>query len=282
MSNYSRSICIALLLTLAGYGLFRFGQDNLPDRIIEFAHPAPAHKAAAAENPLPPSLTVTVPILMYHHVGDTPPNSDAIRRDLTVGAGDFEAQVAWLAAHQYHSVTLQEVYQATHSRGALPDKPVVFTFDDGYTDALDNAVPILRRYGFTGSFAIITKFPGLPGYASWDEIRSAQAQGMEMVSHTTDHFDGGNSKFTYEFIKQDLTESQNDLKKNLGVETKILIYPYGHYTSDYIRAARETGFVMGLTVAFGKQASALNLMTTPRVRVHGKESLDRFIELVAR
>ncbi len=218
---------------------------------------------------------------MYHHIGDLPANADGFRRDLTVSVTDFKTQVTWLSDQGYHSVTLEQVYQATQNRFNLPTKPVVFTFDDGYEDAVTNVPTILRAQGFTGSFGIITRYAGQPEYATWDQIRGAQAQGMEIVSHTQDHFDGSSYKYNYEFIKQNLAGSQADLAHELGIPAHILIYPYGHFTNDYIRAAQEDGFDMALTVAFGNRVNPANLMQVPRVRVHGDETMERFIEILA-
>src|SRR5258708_2548039 len=47
-----------------------------------------------------------IPILMYHHVGDFPPDANAIRRDLTISTQNFTTEVEWLAQQKYHTVTL--------------------------------------------------------------------------------------------------------------------------------------------------------------------------------
>jgi len=300
MKRYAGNIALILaapaiaLLAIALFGLFKVGLAPGPEasaRTFAAAHPGPAKseaeisKAGALPESLPavsakPEHGLLVPILMYHHVGDYPQNADPVRRDLTVSTADFSAEMAWLAQQKYHTVTLAAVYAAASGGSPLPDKPIAITFDDGYSDVFMNAVPVLLKYGFVGSFAVITKFPGLPDYASWNDIRQAQKQGMEIVSHTQDHFDGGNPEFNYDFIKSDLLGSRRDLRENLGSDTNILVYPFGHYTADYIRAAHDSGFVMGLTVAFGKRVDPANLMATPRVRVHGQETMEKFQELL--
>lgn len=223
---------------------------------------------------------LSVPILMYHHVGSEPENSDGVRHDLTVSGTDFETEVAWLSRSGYASVTLDQIYQAIQGNFVLPKKPVVVTFDDGYSDVFETAVPILQKYSFIGSFAVIGGFVGNPDYATWDQIRRAKEMGMEIVSHTYDHFDGSNPKYDKEFIQKNLELSLETLDKNVGKVPRILVYPYGHYTPLYIETAKEVGFVMGLTVHFGKTVDPANLLETPRVRVHGGESLERFVENV--
>ncbi len=217
----------------------------------------------------------TLPILMYHHVGILPEHADAIRQDLTVSPQDFEKQVAWLAHNGYSSVTLEQFLQSQEAGPPLPKKAVVLTFDDGYKDVFDLAVPILKKYNFIGSFAIITRYVGNPDYATWEQISLAQSLGMEIVSHTQNHFDGKDPKYSSQFITDNLAGSLADLSLH-GIVTRVLIYPYGHYTPLYIKQAMEAGFAMGLTVHFGKVLDLANLMEVPRLRVHGKQDFIAF------
>ncbi|MFA5990744.1 MAG: polysaccharide deacetylase family protein [Candidatus Doudnabacteria bacterium] len=236
--------------------------------------------------PLPetPGQRVKLPILMYHHIGALPEKATSLRKDLTVSTEDFETQVKWLAKNGYHTISLKDLYNYSLGKFILPEKPIIFTFDDGYQDVFVNAIPILKKYGFVGSFAIITQYPGTQNgdniYASWDDITSAYLTGNEIVSHTQDHFDGSNPKYSSEFIHKNLCASKTDIKDRLGLDTNILIYPYGHYTAQYIKEAKSCGFDLGITVHEGNKINPKNLMEIPRVRVHGNETLEKFIQLL--
>jgi len=235
--------------------------------------------------PVPPSAiengrTITLPILMYHHVGSLPQVADKTQADLTVPTANFASQVKWLSDNGYKSITLKDLYLFSLGKFTIPKKPVVFTFDDGYQDVFTNAIPILKQFGYTGSFGIITQKPGTVAgnntYASWEVIAQAYLNGQEIVSHTQNHFDGSNPKFTADYIYQNLSGSVMDIKKNLGFTTNILIYPYGHYTDTYIEQAKKAGFIMGITVHEGNEINLDNLFELPRVRVHGAETLEEF------
>lgn len=227
---------------------------------------------------------LNVLILMYHHIGPLPNNANELRKDLTVSAENFELQTAWLKGQGYESVSLNELFDYFKTGKTLPKKPVIFTFDDGYEDALTYAPPILKRFGYKGDFGIITQFTGISlgdnQYASWQEIHGAKALGMEMVSHTQDHFDGTDKKYTDSFILRNLKDSQKDLKDNLGANFPILIYPFGLYDARYLGLVRQAGFEMGITTKHGQLANAEKLLETPRIRVHGGESLEKFIEAI--
>ena len=237
--------------------------------------------------PLPPKgQSVKVPILMYHHVGSLPAAPNVIRKDLTVSAADFEEQVKWLFDSGYTSIQLQDLYNFSKGQFRLPKKPVIFTFDDGYRDVFENAIPILKKYGFTGSFGIITQYPhtvsGDNFYASWEQISAAQAAGNEIVCHTQNHFDGLSPKYNSEYIFQNLSGCQQDIVDHLGAVEPILIYPYGRYNESYIKEANRAGIIMGLTVHEGDAINLDDLMEIPRVRVHGKEDFEKFKRLAAK
>lgn len=225
-----------------------------------------------------------IPILMYHHVGTPPANADAVSRGLTVSSGDFETQIKWLKEGGYNSISLNDIYLYSLGKILLPKNPVIFTFDDGYDDVFINAVPILKKYNFTGNFGIITQFPGTTSgtntYAGWDAIKLAANEGMEIVCHTQNHFDGLSPKFDAAYIFQNLSGCQKDLNDHLGLTMPILIYPYGHYNSTYLEQSRKAGFVMGVTVREGNVINLDDLMQLPRIRIHSSQDFEKFKEQI--
>jgi len=221
---------------------------------------------------------------MYHHIGQAPATANGVHRGLTVSAEDFETQVKWLFENGYKSVHLLDILSMTEGKFIMPRKAVIFTFDDGYQDVFQNAIPILQKYGFTGSFGIISQWAGTVSgdnvYASWDQIKTAASQNMEIVCHTQNHFDGSNPKFNADYIFQNLSGCQQDIKNYLGSAEPVLIYPYGHYNAQYREQARKVGFTMGVTVHEGNIINIDNLMEIPRVRLHSHEDFELFKKLI--
>ena len=237
--------------------------------------------------PVPPKdRQLKLPILMYHHIGEPPAHAGKIREDLTVSVEDFQQQMKWLKDHEYQSIKFSDLYKYTLGEIKLPKKPVIISFDDGYQDAFDNAVPILKAENLNGSFAIITQYPsthsGTNFYVDWQEIKTAMNDGMEMVSHTQDHFDGKNPKYSEDFISNNLKGSISDIKDHLNFTTNVLIYPYGRYTPKYIELAKQAGFKLGITVHTGNMVNLDNLMEIPRVRIHRTTSLEQFAKAVGK
>ena len=77
----------------------------------------------------------------------------------------FDEICGWLAAW-YHVLPLDDAVDRL-ARGALPARALAITFDDGYADNHDLAVPILRKHGLCATFFIATGF--LDGGRMWND-----------------------------------------------------------------------------------------------------------------
>jgi len=73
---------------------------------------------------------------------------------------------------------------------AIPDRLVVLTFDDSVKSHYTVARPILKKYGFGGTFFITEGFnfaKNKKDYMTWKEIRGLHDDGFEIGNHTRDH-----------------------------------------------------------------------------------------------
>jgi peptidoglycan/xylan/chitin deacetylase (PgdA/CDA1 family) len=92
-------------------------------------------------------------ILMYHSVVEDPNLTDhvlGVSRD----RASFEAHMEILARH-FSPVAIDEVTQFAKSSRELPRRAVAVTFDDGFADNYEVALPILNRYGIPAAFYIM-------------------------------------------------------------------------------------------------------------------------------
>jgi peptidoglycan/xylan/chitin deacetylase (PgdA/CDA1 family) len=92
-------------------------------------------------------------ILMYHSVMPDPASQVDSLGSIIHSESDFRAQMEMLA-RDYHPVSLDEVVDGLNSRKGLPSRSVVVTFDDGYTDNSEVAMPILNHFGIPATFYV--------------------------------------------------------------------------------------------------------------------------------
>jgi len=252
--------------------------------VFLFAHPAAKNSVVIKPAEIP---TVRVPILMYHHVGflantDQGIKYDQIAEDLTVSPADFEAQVIYLKDGGYQTVSLHQVYNALVKDEKLPPKSIVFTFDDGYKDVFVNAIPILQKYGLSGTFAIATELLGRPSYAVWDDVIAAKNDGMEIVSHTENHLDLTNSIYSQDDLHREIFGSKQILEQKLATPIDFFVYPYGHHNPRVEQMVKDAGYKMAFGTAYGLDVSENNLFAEPRVRVHGQDGLEKLKRILER
>ena len=226
------------------------------------------------------SPTLSVPILMYHYINEAPAGADIYREDLSVSPLDFRAQMAYLAEEGFNTIDLYDLILAVTDKRALPSKPVILTFDDGYVDAYLNAYPILEEFDLMGNFFIPTEFVdrGFPDYMSWEMIEEMSAAGHRMESHSKTHPDlRGKS---YDDLIWELLGSQETLAAHIGYTPRFFVYPSGRYEEATIEALRELDFWGALTTAGGKWHSFENRYEWARLRMRNTTVLAEFISMV--
>lgn len=222
------------------------------------------------------SREATVPILMYHHVGEPPPGVDAIRRDLTVLPEQFEAQLAYLAEEGYQTIHLSDLILHLQMGHPLPPKPIVITLDDGYHDAFTNAYPSLEKYGFVATFFIIT---GLADehreeYLSWSEIKTLHAAGMEIGSHTYSHPDLRGQP--YDYVVWQVLGSKEAIEARIKEPVRLFAHPSGKYDQQVIEVLKATGFWGAVAVSQGAHQSSDRIFGLQRIRVRGSYNMYDF------
>ena len=221
-----------------------------------------------------PSLrTIRVPILMYHYVSVPPLDADKYRLDLSVTPDAFETQMEYLAINGFHPIRLADLSDYLLRGTPLPDKPIVLTFDDGYTDNYTNAFRILKQYNFPATFFIISQFveENRWGYVSWAQLDEMAKHGMEIGSHTRTHPDL--YKRTLAFQTNQIAGSKQMLEERLGTPVVSFAYPSGKYDATTKSVLRSAGYLGAVTEIQGTRQSSEKLFELQRVRIRGSYSV---------
>jgi peptidoglycan/xylan/chitin deacetylase (PgdA/CDA1 family) len=208
---------------------------------------------------------------MYHYLSTPPDNADAIRLDLSVPPDRFEQQVAYFAAQGFQTVKMQTLYDAVSKGTPLPPRSVVFTFDDGYEDAYLNAMPILQKYHFIGTFFVITGFVGRPGYLTWGEIVEMAKAGMDIESHSVTHIPMRGK--TVEVLQREMGQSKRALEQMIGQPVNFFCYPSGQYDALAMTVLQESGYLAATTTRGGVWENEALPFEWPRIRIHGHDQL---------
>lgn len=203
------------------------------------------------------------PILEYHQVTDEV--LDPVYEVYNVPPAEFAAQLDYLQAEGYTTITLQDFMRVVHGKGTLPEKPIILTFDDGYKDNYTEMLPILEAHGMTAVVYVITNELGKAGYMTVDELKDMQRRGLEIGSHTSDHLPlTSQNKITQ---RRQIHESKIFLEWS-GLQTIYsLSYPNGAFNSELEELLREENYLTAVTGEAGLNTIKTNPYELYRVHI---------------
>ena len=226
------------------------------------------------------SRTASVPILMYHYISTPPVATDKIRVGLSVTPEMFESQVKLLVDNGFTTITLLDLYEHLAVGKALPDKPIVLTFDDGYVDNYEHAFPILKKYRQIGTFFVLTGPADVkdPAYMSWEMVKAMSDAGMDIQLHSKDHVDLRHRR--YEDLVWQIIGGRQSIEGHTGKPVVFMAYPSGKYDSTVMKFLADNNFWGAVTTVSGRNHSLSDALTWTRIRVAGQLRLSDYAKLL--
>lgn len=197
-----------------------------------------------------------IPILMYHALSQ--PITPGFRR-WTLRPAVFEAHLAYLTGQGYRTVTVTELAERRRRGGAsLAGRLVALTFDDGYADFRDVALPMLERYDMTATLFVPTGYvggrsewmrgEGEGGRAllSWADLGEIAGRGIEIGAH-------GHTHPELDTLPPAELTAQARLPRKLledriGIPVRSMAYPFGHYDRRVRDAIAAAGYDAACTM----------------------------------
>lgn len=246
-----------------------------------------------------------IPVLMYHHLDNN------INNNAVISPENFENQIKTLKEEGYNAITAQKLYDYLNGKTTLPKNPVLITFDDGYLSNYEEAYPILKKYNMNAEFFIITSrilekdeknlYSNEIAKMNWDQLREMKDY-ISIQSHTSDlHYKlksaygrekGAISGPSYineeletqeeyeEKVKNDFYLSRKIIKEKLGYEPIAISYPFGDYSKDTIKIAKEAGFKMAFVINKKRFILGDNIYAISRITVNGNDTGEELINKI--
>lgn len=216
-----------------------------------------------------------VPILMYHVIASAP--AGETYPELWVPPARFAAQMRALADAGYEAVTLEQLTAGWDKGAALPERPIVVAFDDGYLSQSTNAGPVLQQLGWPGVLYLTLRNVGdsIPE----GSIRKLLRTGWELGAHTATHPDlrtldaGG--------LTRELDDVRTELRERFDRPVLAFCYPAGKYDASVIAAVKAAGYTTATTVDPGWAGPGTPRFELPRVRVDPTDTPAALLEKIA-
>jgi peptidoglycan/xylan/chitin deacetylase (PgdA/CDA1 family) len=262
-------------------------------------------------------------ILAYHRVAELE-DSTFGRLNLSATPASFVQQMRHVVKH-YRAVAMPEVLDAINRNVPVPERAVLISFDDAYTDFAEIAWPILKRFGLPATLFVPTAYPDHPertfwwerlyqafantcrtvlresplgplpltrpeerrrsllalikyvptrphdaamklvdavcaqlleqppscaSILSWNQLRQLANDGVTLGSHSRTH--PIMTQISPRQIREEIRQSQEDLKREIGFALPIFCYPNGDHNETVRKILRTEGISLGFTVLPGE------------------------------
>ncbi|HIU21785.1 MAG TPA: polysaccharide deacetylase family protein [Candidatus Limadaptatus stercorigallinarum] len=235
------------------------------------AFPAVSEKSAEADGGQPRDAhtedavqSVPLACVMYHNI------LKSRKGTYIVSPSQFEGDLAAYRAAGYTTVFPSEVADFVYGNGALPEKPLLVTFDDGRYNNMYYGLPLLLKYGAkavlcpVGAFSAFSTESGdhsNPNYShvTWGQMDELQKSGcFELGNHSYNMHryeprfgikrKAGESRAEYkEALRADAGRLQDEILRATGTLPVTYAYPFGAYCDDALAVLRSLGFRIFLT-----------------------------------
>lgn len=157
-------------------------------------------------------------VLAYHRINDEPDASYPFQEDTVSATPEmFRQQLAFLKRYCFVT-TFKELAHLVAANETIPDNTVIITFDDGYRDNYDIALPILSEFKLPAVVYVVT-----------ENIDSGQPFWFDILSYALIHAPNGrlsvlDGQHTFDISNENrklLRRSFGDLVRTLDDQARV-------------------------------------------------------------
>lgn len=178
-------------------------------------------------------------------------------------------------------VSLDEVLAAIEGDKPLPDKAVLITFDDGYADLYDYAMPLLSEFKFPAVVFMLARYVGRIGrtyseanypeapFLSAMQLREMNEAGIEIGSHGLWHVPL--SHLPLKEAEKEVRDSKQILSEILGKEVRAFSYPWGRagdFSDEHVKMVARVGYRIAFTMLHGLNSPPFHRFRLRRCHVY--------------
>jgi peptidoglycan/xylan/chitin deacetylase (PgdA/CDA1 family) len=215
---------------------------------------------------------------MYHglHTGIRPG-----KWKWSVPVDRFRKQMLFLASGGWTTFCISDLKHVYD----LPPCSVAITFDDGFRDNYDLALPVIVELGLCATWFIVSRDIGKR--AGWShpspynnhlldsgQIRRMAASGMEIGAHSRTHSDL--TMFSEKELRDEIAGSKRDIENITGSGISSFAYPFGRWNDLVLKITAEAGYQFACTTSTGRVCHTVNSMLVPRVAVFADDTTSSF------
>lgn len=227
-----------------------------------------------------------IPILLYHRlVSRSAARREAVRDDEIIWASYdevFAGQMAFLHREGWTTLDLDEYLRIRSGHMEKPSRPVIITFDDGYTSNFTMALPVLKEHDLRATIFVSPEpddytrkqVEGVDGFLTPGQIREMAAGNVSIQSHTLTH--RVMTELDDDEVLFELTESRHRLEEISGRPVEHLAIPRAGYSRRIKRLVRDAGYRTACSNRKGSSTGLSDPLALPRIVIERDMDLEDF------
>jgi len=262
------------------------------DKIKKVLHLTPKAPPVVVSTPTPTPVPTPVPtpkptanrnagviVLCYHRVEESASTSSMIMKPAV-----FEQEMQAIKDNGFTVISMQDFLAWRRDEKEIPTKSALITIDDGYVSAYDNAMPILKKFGYPFTMFVYIQYVGSGGKSiSWDQLAEMRDAGVEIGCHSYTHqsLKGKGALLTkqaaeeikrigYEpWLHKEIIDSKKLLENRLGIKVSTFAYPGGIYNEQAREVIKQAGYEAAF-VTYGQR----NTFSSPVFDMIGRYGIE--------
>jgi peptidoglycan/xylan/chitin deacetylase (PgdA/CDA1 family) len=220
-------------------------------------------------------------ILFYHRVADD-------HDELAVSPRSFRRQMDYLASQSYRVVDVLEAADLL-DRGVWSPKTIGLSFDDGYLDVAEEALPVLAERGFRATvfvapavvdgWAKFSWYRSQPPLLGWDEIVELDREGtLRFEAHSLTH--PNLLTLPDAAAREEIVGSRIALEARLGRVVEAFSYPSGLFGIRERGLVAAAGYRVAVSCEPGPNTHGSDRLALRRRQIDARDSLLDFLAKV--
>lgn len=222
---------------------------------------------------------------MYHRVLAEKPKKKSLWHYVMVT--EFRKQMHMIDRLGYTPITFTDYHLSAEGKLTLPSRPIIITFDDGYVDTFENAIPVMHELNMRAVIFVMgnrklktARWDEVGDYDSCrlmtdDQIRKSQKLGFEIGAHSFDHIPL--TSLSEADIVSEVYRSKETIEKVLDEPIKTFSYPYGSVDERVKKIVTDAGFLYACGVYSGAAKFSQSMMDFRRLSVNQETSKFKFL-----
>lgn len=209
----------------------------------------------------------TLTVVMYHQISE----NSALWGDYVIPESLLYEDFLYMKRNGYTVVSVEELRAFSKGTGALPEKAVLITFDDGEKSFITKVLPLLKEFSYPATVAVVGSLTELYtksgenddryAYLNWEDLKIlANEPLVEIANHSYNMHSlnarrgmgkkQGETDAQYkESLKADFDELHKAFLKELDFKPTVLVYPYGIKNDILLDTAKSEGYTVTFTCA---------------------------------